>query len=154
SPPRASPRRLRKDDRPANRRLGKRTCRIPCSSSLGCNPLMGSIDFYQGGEQASEARRSQWLVRLFGQTTEPLDRRNRVMADAIDRKEHLISAVHETGKQCCAMFDAAVVMQKARTGTLDQSLELRNLMCATAHIQQCSAVEIEDICKAIGFRSG
>jgi hypothetical protein len=116
------------------------------------DPFIGSTHPHQRREQTREARRPQRFVGLSRQTTQPFDRRSGVMADAIDREKHTISPAHEARQQPRAMFDTAVVMEKARADALDQSFQLGNLMRPAADVQYRDAGQLEGFTESACFR--
>ena len=71
------------------------------------------------GQQTGEARGSQRPVSFAHHAAQPLDGRCRVMADAVNGEEDVISTANEAGQQSRAVLDTTVVMQKMRACTLD-----------------------------------
>jgi hypothetical protein len=94
-------------------------------------------------EQTGEARGPQRLIDFSGLTAKLLDRRCGVMADAIDREEHVIGPAHEAGQQSRTMLDAAIMVEETRSDALDQSLQLRNLMSPATDVEDRDARQIE-----------
>src|SRR5262249_8109444 len=69
--------------------------------------------------EGREARGSQRVVWLLQLPAEPLDGRGGIVADAVDREEHVIGPADEAGQKCRAVLDAAVVVQEAGAGAFD-----------------------------------
>ena len=88
------------------RSFGSRQLTIPAQA---CNP----------GQQAGEACGSQRSVALAHHPAQPLDGRRRVMADAVNGEEDVISTANEAGQQSRAVLDTTVVMQKMPACALD-----------------------------------
>ena len=86
--------------------FGSRQLTIPAQA---CNP----------GQQARETCGSQRSVALAHHPAQPLDGRRRVMADAVNGEEDVISTANEAGQQSRAVLDTTVVMQKMRAFPLD-----------------------------------
>ena len=66
----------------------------------------------------------------------------------------MIRTTYETGQQPRAMFDATIVMEKARVDPLDQSLELWDLMSPTADVQTARAAQTPALCPKHAFLVG
>lgn len=58
------------------------------------------------------------------------------MADAIDRKQNDVGAAHETRQSPIPIIDAAIVIQKFRTGALRRGTNVINLICSAANIKE------------------
>jgi hypothetical protein len=59
------------------------------------------------------------VAPLIGSTTETFDRRSRIVANTIDRKERYINSIDQVGQQTSALLDAAIVVKKISTKAFD-----------------------------------
>jgi hypothetical protein len=78
-------------------------------------------------------------------TTETFGRRSRIVANTIDRKERHISSIDQAGQQAAAVLDAAIVVKKISTETLDHESQPRNGALWATHVEQACIREIRSL---------
>src|SRR5499426_2574842 len=113
-------------------------------SSHGNAGRRDGLDRHRGEcrQQAGQARCAQRQVAFAELAADPLERRRRVVADAIDGKHRKIGTAHEARKQAGIVLEPSVVVQEAAVDALDQGFELRRLAGAAADIENAQAAQI------------
>src|SRR5262245_42407680 len=84
--------------------------------------------YRQRSHEGREARGPQRTIRPLQLPAELLDRRDGIVADAVDREEHLVGSADEPRQQRDAVLDAAVVVEEARSHALHHRLHIRHLV--------------------------
>lgn len=110
------------------RLISAAVARRGASRSFGRNARAQGRYVRERCQQRREAGGAQRMISLAGLAAEPLDRRDRVVADAVDRKDNPVGAADESRQERGGVLDAAVVVQEARARALDQVLEQRHLV--------------------------
>ena len=81
-----------------------------------------------------------------------LQSRYRIVADAVDRKEHTVGAADQAWHQPGAVLDAAVMMKEAAAGALGHRLEPGNLVSPASHVEERKTGQHDRLCRAVMIR--